>query len=82
VGPLCVTPPEQSEPSIIQPGPNDGQQGAPGRALPESIDVKVMDSDDRPVSGVAVNFSVLRGTILRWSSPPRQSSRNQPELCS
>jgi Big-like domain-containing protein len=60
-GPFCVSPPEHPEPSSIQPGPNNGQQGVPGRELPESIDVKVTDSDDRPVSGVTVNFSVSSG---------------------
>jgi hypothetical protein len=60
-GPFCVSPPERAEPSSIEPGPNNGQQGAPGRELSESIDVKVTDTDARPVSGVTVTFSVSTG---------------------
>ena len=60
-GPFCVSPPERPEPSSIQAGLHNGQQGAPGRELPESIDVQVMDSDNHPVSGVTVSFSVSGG---------------------
>ena len=52
-GPFCISPPEQSEPSSIEAGPNNGQQGAPGRELPQPIDVMVKDSDGRPVSAPA-----------------------------
>jgi hypothetical protein len=60
-GPFCVSPPERPEPSSIQPGPNNAEQGAPGRELSDPVGVLVMDSDDRPVSGVTVNFSVRTG---------------------
>jgi hypothetical protein len=60
-GPFCISPPEQSEASSIEAGPNNGQQGAPGRELPQPIDVMVRDSDGKPVSGVTVNFTVSSG---------------------
>ena len=60
-GPFCVSPPERPLPSTIEAGPGNGQQGAPRQELPESIGVKVMDEDGRPVSGVTVGFSVSTG---------------------
>jgi hypothetical protein len=39
----------------------DGQQGAPGARLPDPLVVRVADEHDRPMSGVAVEFSVTRG---------------------
>jgi adhesin/invasin len=60
-GPFCQSPPVRPEASSIQPGQNDGQQGAPGRELPKPIDVMVSDSGGHPVSGVTVSFSVSGG---------------------
>ena len=39
----------------------DGQLGQPGSVLPEPLIVRVADGYDRPLSGVAVNFSLLEG---------------------
>ncbi|HEY0024226.1 MAG TPA: hypothetical protein VGB24_15020 [Longimicrobium sp.] len=39
----------------------DGQQGAPGARLPDPLIVRVADEHERPLSGVAVEFSVTRG---------------------
>lgn len=39
----------------------DVQQGAPGARLPDPLTVRVADEHDRPMSGVAVEFSVTRG---------------------
>jgi adhesin/invasin len=61
-GPFCVSPPERPEPAALQAGDNNGQQGAPGRELPAPIDVKVTDSEGRPVSDVTVNFTVSSGS--------------------
>jgi adhesin/invasin len=60
-GPFCQTPPVQPEPSSIQAGPHNNQAGFIDHELPESLDVQVMDKDNRPVSGVTVNFSVSSG---------------------
>jgi hypothetical protein len=60
-GPFCVSPPERPEPASIQAGKPQGYQGAPSRELPESVDVLVLDDNNRPVSGVTVNFSVGSG---------------------
>lgn len=70
IGPLCVIPPEQSEASSIEAGQHNNQQGAPGRELPESVDVQVKDSDGDAVPGVTVNFSVStgRGTLSSASA--------------
>jgi Big-like domain-containing protein len=60
-GPFCVSPPEKAEPSQIEAGEHNGQQGAPGRELKDSVDVIVKDADGGPVSGIKVNFSVKTG---------------------
>jgi hypothetical protein len=39
----------------------DGQHGAPGARLADPLIVRVADEHDRPMSGVAVEFSVTRG---------------------
>jgi hypothetical protein len=60
-GPFCETPPEQAEPSRLEVGPNNGQQGTAGRELPLPMAAVVKDDKDRPVSGVSVSFSVKTG---------------------
>jgi adhesin/invasin len=60
-GPFCFSPPTRPVPSSIEAGPHNGQQGAPGRELPQPIDVVVKDSDGQPVSGVTVTFRVSSG---------------------
>jgi Bacterial Ig-like domain (group 1)/Carboxypeptidase regulatory-like domain len=60
-GPFCQSPPVRPEASSLQPGQNNGQQGAPSRELPKPIDVMVTDSGGHPVSGVTVSFSVSGG---------------------
>jgi len=60
-GPFCVSPPERPQPSALQLNSGDGQQGAPGQELADSLVVKVVDSDGRAVPGVTVNFSVTTG---------------------
>jgi hypothetical protein len=60
-GPFCQTPPTQGEASSIQPGPGNGQSGAPGRDLPDPVAVMVVDSSGHGVSGITVRFSVTTG---------------------
>ncbi len=59
-GPFCVSP-GAPEAAALKLAKGDGQQGVPGRQLPESIDVMVTDSAGRPVSDVTVSFSVAQG---------------------
>ncbi|HEU4698712.1 MAG TPA: Ig-like domain repeat protein, partial [Gemmatimonadales bacterium] len=55
-----LTLPNEGEPAHLLVQRGDGQHGTAGAALPDSIVVRVTDSRDRPVSGVAVAF-VLQG---------------------
>lgn len=49
------------EASYIEKYTGDGQDGAVGRALPESLAVKVTDENGNPVSGVKVTYQVTAG---------------------
>lgn len=60
-GPFCFSPPTSPEPSSIEAGPGNGQEGAPGRELDQPIGVVVKDSDGKLVPGVTVNFGVSSG---------------------
>jgi hypothetical protein len=59
-GPFCV-PLGSPEASKLTMGSGAGQTGAPGRELPQPIDVVVTDKDDRPVADVEVRFAVSQG---------------------
>ena len=59
-GPFCVSPPTESEPSIIEAGENP-TEGTAGRELSQPVDVVVKDSTLKPVQGVIVSFSVRNG---------------------
>ncbi len=60
-GPFCVIIPKVPQPSNLLPIEGNPREGAPRRALPDSIGVLVTDSENRPVSGVTVNFTVNSG---------------------
>jgi hypothetical protein len=59
-GPFCVSP-GAPEAAVLKMGSGNGQQGVPGRELPDPIDVVVTDSASRPVGDVTVSFSVAQG---------------------
>jgi Big-like domain-containing protein len=59
-GPFCVSP-GAPEATRIKAGPGDGQTGAPGRELPQSLVVVVTDDEDRPIADVEVAFTVDLG---------------------
>jgi adhesin/invasin len=59
-GPFCIGI-GQPAPTHLTLGGGDGQTGATGRELPDSIEVLVTDDDLRPVPDVLVTFSVGQG---------------------
>lgn len=59
-GPFCVSP-GSPEAAKLERGSFAVQTGAPGRELPDPVDVVVMDKDDRPVADVEVHFAVSQG---------------------
>jgi hypothetical protein len=48
-------------PAIIEPNDGDGQIGAPGNPLPNSLKVRVSDAGGNAAPGVAVTWSVVSG---------------------
>jgi hypothetical protein len=69
-GPFCFTPPSRPEATKIEPGPGNGQMGAPGRPLPHPVDVVVTDEEGRPVQDVLVSFTAAAGNL---SAPQARS---------
>lgn len=59
-GPFCVSP-GPAEATKLRMSSGDGQTGAPGRELPQPIEVVVTDDDGRPVADVEVSFNVSQG---------------------
>jgi adhesin/invasin len=59
-GPFCIGP-EQPRATTIKLADGNGQTGAPGRELPQPIEVVVTDDDDTPIQDVIVTFSVGQG---------------------
>jgi adhesin/invasin len=58
-GPFCVTPPERQEATRLRAASGDGQVGAPGRELPQPLEVVVTDDENRPIPDVEVSFTVV-----------------------
>ena len=59
-GPFCIGL-DQPNPTQLTLGGGDGQTGATGRELADSIEVVVTDDNHRPVPNVLVTFSVGQG---------------------
>lgn len=52
-----VTATVRQRPAAVEAASGDGQEGRPGRALPESVVVRVADAGGSPVGGVEVSFA-------------------------